>query len=438
MSWHLTSYQWLWRLLSPMVRRLVNKQCALAPELTHCHHWRQGRHLADLPVGFHRPIWFHGASVGEINTFKPVIQAYIHAYPAQSILLTTTTTTGFQTAQHWVHQWTSTQPAMVALLPLDRQQTMQRFLTHFQPAQCVILETEIWPMLWYLLQQAHIPIHLLNARLTPKALKRYQRFVPKLMQQTIQRAQHIQCQSEADHQRFTDLGATANQLSVAPNFKWLAPTQAPDKQLAQTYIQTHQLQHRLIWIFASTHDGEETLALQVHQQIQQSHPNALLILVPRHPQRFSTVQQLLASQTTFRFVTRSSQQSPQTADVLLGDSMGELLFWYQISPITVMGGTFVNIGGHNVLEAVSCHSAVIVGPYTHEQANTVQPLKQAQGLHQVENEKALVSTILKLQHPNEHQITVSNATGYWKTQQRAIQTTVQHLLSTFALTPNHT
>lgn len=296
-------------------------------------------------------VWVHAVSVGEVQAAAPLIEALIARHGERHILVTTVTPTGSAQARARFGE-----RVQHSYLPYDLPLAIWRFLGRVQPRQVVIIETELWPHLYRALARRGIPLIVANARLSARSLKGYAR-VRSFAAEVLADATHIAAQSDMDAQRFRTLGAS--RVSVMGNLKFdltLPPTQpAPARS-------------RPVWIAASTHEGEEAAALAAHRAVLAQVPQALLILVPRHPQRFDAVAKLL-EKSGLRFARRSAlsgfPDEPGTApcEVLLGDSMGEMFSYYAAADVALVGGSLAPIGGHNVLEPAALALPVLFGPH---------------------------------------------------------------------------
>ncbi|MGQ6949531.1 lipid IV(A) 3-deoxy-D-manno-octulosonic acid transferase [Vibrio cholerae] len=301
------------------------------------------------------PIWIHAASVGETLAVTPLIKQIKQRSPNTPILLTTTTPTGAEQAEKladWVeHRYT----------PIDFSFAVRGFLRRVRPCQLIIVETELWPNTLHAVAKAGLPITLVNARLSEKSYRGYQRIRPFFNCMT----KHISlvlCQFADDAQRFIRLGVAETKIKITGSIKF--DISITDEVIAQgEALRTALGKHRPVWIAASTHQGEDEIVLAAHQEILKQHPNALLILVPRHPERFAAVHKLAAS--LFSVQTRSSQQTiTSDTQVYLGDTMGEMLVLLGASDVCFMGGSLVGkkVGGHNLLEPAALAKPIITGP----------------------------------------------------------------------------
>ena len=307
-------------------------------------------HYTPLPDA--RPlIWLHAVSVGETRAAEPLLRALIDTYPTHRILLTHMTPTGRDTGEQLYGE-----DVLRCYLPYDYPRAVQRFLDHFRPTVGILMETEIWPNLVLACHARGAPLYLANARLSPRSATRYQR-VGGLTRATLQSFTAIAAQTEDDARRFIALGASS--VSVTGNLKFdVAPTAA---QLTLGAQLRETIGTRRVLLAASTREGEELLFInnKLHDI-----PDALLVLVPRHPQRFDDVAALLL-QHRIAYQRRSANE-PVRAEtrVLLGDSMGEMVAYYAACDVAFIGGSVLPFGGQNLIEACAVGKPVLIGPHT--------------------------------------------------------------------------
>ncbi|PKF51302.1 lipid IV(A) 3-deoxy-D-manno-octulosonic acid transferase [Enterovibrio nigricans] len=301
-----------------------------------------------------KPIWVHAVSVGEVIAAKPVIAALKAQYPALPILVTTTTATGAAiaaTIDGIEHRY----------MPIDFGFAINRFLKHTHPKIMLIMETELWPNTLHAVHTAGIPVIVMNARLSEKSQRGYQRIQP-LFNALSRNIDHVLCQFEDDARRFVDLGVDRDKISVSGSVKFDLPVfdiHRPDVTELKS-----QIGSRPVWIAASTHPNEDGILLDAHHRILKSQPDALMILVPRHPERFSSVAEIVKSSKLS--LARRCLCETITADtqVYLGDTMGEMMTLFAVSNITFMAGSLIGekVGGHNLLEPASLGMPLITGP----------------------------------------------------------------------------
>ena len=328
-------------------------------------------------------LWIHAVSMGEVQAAIPLIQTLYSRFPHYPILVTTMTPTGSQRVkaifadQVW-HVY----------LPYDLPDAIARFLGRTQPQLLILLETELWPNLLRACQQRLIPVILINARLSAQSAARYQH-IAGFMRPLLTSLVAIAAQTQVDANRFMELGVPATQIQVTGNIKF--DSRSPSHYVTQAKQLRHQCgNQRVIWIAASTHEGEEKLVLEAFSQLRVEINALLLILVPRHPERFNRVAQLC--QQHGYLISRRSQNEPCTAmtDIYLGDTMGELPLLYAASDVAFVGGSLVPIGGHNLLEPAAAGLPIIVGTYVFECEEICRQLLAEQAGQQVQNTEQLV------------------------------------------------
>ena len=334
-------------------------------------------------------IWVHAVSVGEVQAAAALITELMQRYPAMPVVLTTMTPTGSARARDLfgdrvIHNY----------LPYDMVWVVRRFLDWARPGIAIIMETELWPNLYHECGRRRIPLVLASARVSQKSVRHYRRLV-SLFKETLSHGIVIAAQTEADAERFRLLGASPSRTHVTGNIKFdfALPEQVEEKG---RYFRQQQAPERPVWIAASTHAGEETAVIEVHQQVLQAFPDALLLWVPRHPERFPAVAAQL-EKAGLGFVTRSSAArcTPVTR-VFLGDSMGELTMFYAASDVAFVAGSLIPIGGHNLLEPAALGVASLTGPYNFNAVDIAELLEQAGAVEIVADQAQLAQRLIGL------------------------------------------
>ena len=331
-------------------------------------------------------IWIHAVSVGETLAAIPLIKALKNAYPQTPILVTNMTPTGAARVKAAFGD-----SVFQAYIPYDLPDAVGRFLSRIQPKVAVILETEIWPNLFAACKLRGIPLVITNARLSEKSAKGYQQ-IAALTREMLSAVSILASQGKADAERFIALGLPAAKIAVTGNLKY--DLEIPEDLAAKGEALRQQLgKDRSIWVAASTHGGEEEIILAAHKLVREKNPDALLILVPRHPDRFDQVAALIGQQG-FRFIRRSAG-APCTAEVqvYLGDTMGEMLSMFSAVDVAFVAGSFAQVGGHNVLEPAALNKPVISGPVLFNFTEISQKLREAKGLIIVNNAEELASSV---------------------------------------------
>ncbi len=335
-----------------------------------------------------KPIWIHTVSVGEFNAARPLITQLQERYPATPLLVTTTTPTGSAEVRRFSTSLDH------CYLPYDLPWVVNRFLRHFKPRLAIIFETELWPTLFRRCQHAHIPIIIGNARLSDRSMRGYIRFQP-LIGETLQIPSRIAAATDETVQRLQTLGAIPDRTSRVGNTKFdYQPEQEIPEQANRLRDQVLG-KNRPVWIAASTHEGEEEQLIRAHMDLLQDKPDALLIVVPRHPERFDRVADLCSRYLTT--VRRSSGiQCSDETKIYLGDSMGELPLLYAAADIAFIGGSLQPVGGHNPIEPAAFSKPVLFGPHVDNFREITALLLQTKAALQIENRQQLVSHLLVL------------------------------------------
>ena len=303
-------------------------------------------------------LWLHTVSVGETRAAEPLIRALLDAYPRHRLLLTHMTPTGRATGGEMIAKFG--ERLLQAYLPYDLPGACARFLEHFRPRLGLLMETELWPNLIAACAQRQIPLALVNARLSQRSHDGYQRFAP-LIRPALARLAAVGAQTAADARRLEAIGA--QNVAVLGNIKFdVAPSPARI-ELGQGWRQA--LGGRPVWLAASTREGEEALILDALAPLAGAIPDLLLLLVPRHPQRFDEIAALVGERG-LALCRRSSGRLPDaTTRVWLGDSMGEMPAYYSVADLALIGGTLLPFGGQNLIEAAACGCPVLVGPHSY-------------------------------------------------------------------------
>lgn len=348
-----TLYSWLLRLAFPYLclrvfwRGLRNRD-----------YWRRiPERFGFIPsLGGARVIWVHAVSVGEVRAAAALVQALYERYPDHRIVLTAMTPTGSATARSLFGDRVTH-----CYVPYDYPSVVNRFLDRTRPALVLILEKELWPNLVHFSRARGIPVCVVNAQLSEKSLRSWRR-LGALAPTTFGQITAYAAQTDADARRLVSVGARPATIEVVGSIKF--DLVLPADLLARAQALRHGWgATRPVWLAASTHEGEEDAVLGAHAVLKMRFPGLLLVLAPRHPERFETVTRLCA-RAGFQVVRRSSQPPAlaPAADVLVGDSMGELQIFYSACDVSFIGGSLVPVGGHNFLEAAAVGKPFVFGP----------------------------------------------------------------------------
>jgi 3-deoxy-D-manno-octulosonic-acid transferase len=334
-------------------------------------------------------VWVHAVSVGEVQASAGLVKSLRRRFPERPFVITTVTPTGAQQARKLFGD-----TVQHCYLPYDLPGAVRRFLSRVEPAVAIILETEIWPTLYRQLGRRQIPLVMASARLSERSVERYRRMAG-LFADTLSHGVLIGAQSAADAERFRAIGAAPERVSVTGNVKFDMEIPASSVAAGREFRERHAA-GRPVWIAGSTHEGEEEAALAAHATLRQRHPEALLILVPRHPQRFESVRGLLRRKGV-KFSQRSSGDAPSAGDqVFLVDTLGELQSFYAASDAAFVGGSLVPIGGHNLLEPAVLGLPVLSGPSTQNAQEVADLLADSGALLLVPDAEGLSARLVEL------------------------------------------
>ena len=333
------------------------------------HHWaeRFACYGAARVAPQARRIWLHAVSLGETRATKPLVDALFEQHHDVHIILTCHTPTGRAAGQELFQQYLSDGRMTQVYVPYDLNPLLNRFFTTFAPTDVWVMETEVWPNMIAQCVRRNIPISLINGRLSDKTLRQTQKW-PKLMGNAYAGFTRVCAQTETDAQRYRQIGVVNEQLHVTGNLKF--DMTIPSEQVAKGERIKALLADKRIVMLASSREGEEALWLEAIRRYEQTHPQQAATIqwwvVPRHPQRFNEVAQLLQNSgksvlRTSEWSAQLSEASLQQADIVLGDTMGEMFAYYAIADVVLMGGTWLPYGGQNFLEPMALGKPVIVG-----------------------------------------------------------------------------
>lgn len=350
-------------------------------------------------------IWLHTVSVGESIAAAPFVRALQAAYPDLPITLTCMTPTGSERIRAMFGD-----DVQHCYMPYDLPCMARRFLNNARPQLAILMETELWPNHIRQCDRTGIPVMLANGRLSERSARGYGRF-PKLVAPMLQQLQALAVQTGMEAQRFIGLGASAERVHVTGSIKFDMQIDEQLPQKAGQFKAGWQPANRPAWIAASTHIGEDEQILQAHARVLQEQPDTLLILVPRHPERFGSVYQLCET-SGMQTLRRSANEPVQTQhQILLGDSMGEMMLYYALSDLAFVGGSLVAHGGHNVLEPAALGKPVLTGPHYFNFLDIAGQMQQAGALCEVQNADELADGLLHLWRQPEQRAAMEQA-GY--------------------------
>ncbi len=338
------------------------------------------------------PIWVHAVSVGEVQASAALVNNLRERYPDIPILVTTFTPTGAGRARALFKD-----RVQVRYLPYDLPGAVRRFFAKVQPRIAVIFETELWPNLYHECGRRRVPLVLASARLSPRSVSRYQR-LGALFRETLAQGVVVAAQGEADATRFRSLGSDPDNTHVTGNLKF--DFSVPDDIVERGQsLRAYYAGDRPVWVAGSTHGGgEEEALIEAQKLICSRHPHALLVMAPRHPNRFSEVSWQLTSRG-IPFVRRSqipAAGAMQEAQILLLDTLGELLDFYAAADVAFVGGSLVPIGGHNLLEPAALGLPILTGPNNSNSEEAARRLIAAGAIEVVHNPQELADAVSAL------------------------------------------
>ena len=364
-----------------------------------------GERFGFIAVPQDRPIlWLHAVSVGETRAAEPLVHALLEHYPEHRILLTHMTPTGRETSTHLYQD----PRILIAYVPYDLTGAVDRFLKRVRPEIGLLMETEIWPNLILRSRRHEVPIMLINARLSARSARRYGQFRNRI-RPVLAALSATGAQTSADAERLAALGAEP--ISVTGNLKFDVRINPALQTLGRAW-RKHLPANRPIWLAASTREGEETIILAAHRALCARYPalNPLLVLVPRHPQRFDDVAAQI-QRDGLSLQRRSVALADATTQVWLGDSMGEMVAYYSMTDVAVIGGSLLPFGGQNLIEAAACGAPLVIGPHTYNfqvAAELAETTGAALRLHDVTADK-LANAVADLLTDAAHQAVIRAA-----------------------------
>ena len=378
------AYALLWYCLTPLIWLRLAWRARKQPEYLQNLGERYGFYRQ---TPFNRLIWVRAVSVGETRAAQPLIEGLLAQWPEHRILLTGMTPTGRQTGAE-VYGARFGERVIQVYLPYDYPGAVRRFFAHFNPAFGVLMETEIWPNLLAAAKTAGVPVVLANARLSARSARGYGRF-DALVRPAFAALAGVAAQTSGDARRLGELGAPT--VDVCGNLKFDV-TPDPDKLLLGQRWRA-ALNGRPVWLAASTREGEEPLILAAWRQVAPS--GALLVLVPRHPQRFDAVAALVR-EAGLSCVRRSDGLPQADTAVWLGDSMGEMAAYYTLADLAFIGGSLLPLGGQNLIEAAACGCPVLVGPHTFNFLQATEDALSAGAARRIQDETDLGAAVVGL------------------------------------------
>ncbi len=366
-------------------------------------------------------IWFHAVSVGEAEALFPLIRRIQQKYPKAKLLVTTTTPTGSARVKAVLAN-----DVAHVYLPYDLPDAVSRFMQQFKPGLAVIVETEIWPNLYAFCGKNNIPLYLINARLSEKSTRNYQK-IPWLIRPSLAQATCIATQSEEDTKRFAAISGDIGSIITMGNIKFDVVI-APGLVAEGLEVKARLFPDRFVWVIASSHHGEEALLLDSYQEAKQRLPRLLLVIAPRHPERFVDVKKL-CEQNQLKVATRTAGEvCSQDTDIYLLDTLGELKLFYAAADVAFIGGSMVPVGGHNILEAAAIGVPILFGPHMSNFKNIAYSILQRDAAIQCQDKDAVSKAILMLYaEPSRRESLVVNAKVFIRQNQGVIDKLVEML-----------
>ena len=340
---------------------------------------RKSLHPADL--------WVHAVSVGEVRAASPLILAILERSPGLRVVVTTMTPTGADQLRKSLQD-----KVRHCYAPYDYPGAVARFLARVRPSLLIVLETEIWPNIVTACHRHDTPVIFTNARMSARSHRGY-RYLQSLIGPVLAKISGFGVQSQADAERLIDLGALASRVTVTGSIKFEVQLSPSLREVA--LVERRQWgSAREVWVAGSTHDGEEEMLLAVYDTAKRQHPKLLLVLAPRHPERFAAVVRL-CRRAGYAVVRRTEQQGaiPHNTDIYVADTMGELPMFYSASDVAYVGGSWTPVGGHNILEVCAVGVPVLFGPYMFNFSEISKIVLQREAGRQVKTPNELAAAL---------------------------------------------
>jgi len=371
-------------------------------------------------------IWIHAVSVGEAEAVFPLVKKLLQQYPSNKFLITTTTPTGSARVTDVLADAVSH-----VYLPYDLPCVVNRFITVFKPKIAIVMEKEIWPNLYARCKKNNIPLLIINARLSANSAKGYKK-IPALVKPALSAVSQIATQTEEDRLRFIEIGAKENATKVSGNIKFDLTLDNNISKRANE-LKTQLFTERFVWLIASTHDKEEEIFFNIYPQLKKQIPELLLMIVPRHPERFNQVKQIARKMQLKTCMRSENQQCLPETDVYIADTMGELKLLYGVADICFVGGSMVPVGGHNILEPAAMGVPIMFGPYMVNFKDIAKNVLDLKAAIQCENKEVLIEKALHLYRNKEYRAEiVDRAKQFVKSNQGATEVTAQMISSLIA------
>lgn len=326
-------------------------------------------------------LWVHASSVGEMQAAVPLVKALLAEYPDAHIVVTSFTASGVRRARAAFGE-----SVQVCALPFDLPSFNQRFLNRVRPLAMIVLETELWPNLYRQAQERNIPVLLVSARMTDRSLQRY-RWLGRLVSDALRAVVYVGAQSERDGERFHAVGVNRNAIHVVGNLKFDIPESAEIREQGQA-LRGLLFASAPVLVAASTRVGEDETVLAAFARVRTAHSDARLVIVPRHPERGSTVC-TMARDAGWNVAMRSAEPAPVDVDVYVIDTIGELNAFYAAADACFVGGSLVPVGGHNLLEPASLGIATVTGPLHQNAPDIFRDMRESEAVIVVRDAESL-------------------------------------------------
>lgn len=366
------------------------------------HRWRERFGYFDVPADARGGIWVHAVSVGEVNAAVPLVKQLRERHPDLPVMMTTVTPTGSDQVRQVFGD-----SIFHVYAPYDLPDAVERFLHAVAPRIAVVMETEIWPNLYHACSEQDIPLVMANGRVSVSSVQGY-RHGRRLFGPALECVTAVAAQSREDAERLIALGVPSERVEVSGSVKF--DISLPERMVDQGLSMRREWgEDRPVWIAASTHEGEDEPVLDAFDRVRMRFPDALLLLVPRHPERFGKVA-ALCRRRGYRMVQRSRDEKPdRDTQLFLVDTMGELPLFYVPADIAFVGGSLVPVGGHNVLEASALGKPVIVGPHTFNFGEITEALAEVGAAITVQDGDSLGEKVIELFEDRDKQAAIGRA-----------------------------
>jgi 3-deoxy-D-manno-octulosonic-acid transferase len=412
------AYRAITAVLAPFAWYSVARKLRRADVSTERQHERLGVASQARPAG--QLIWFHAASVGESLSVLSLITRMAERLPSAQFLITSGTPTSAsliakRLPPRTVHQYP----------PLDANGPVNRFYRHWRPDAGIFVESELWPQMLVKGRKAGVRLALLNARLSDKSVKGWQRF-PDTARFILGQFDLFLTQNQKTADNLCAMGAVSEHVKPGTNLKALAGPLPVDEVLCARMRKS--IGDRPVWVASSTHPGEEEVVLQAHRALIKQHPDLLLILIPRHPDRGQDVQQMIANAGLVCARRSQHQELTPETEVYLADTLGETGTWYALCPLVFLGGSLQDIGGHNPFEPAQAGAAVITGPGYFNFTETYDAMIAKGGAVKVSDANALTRAVDHwLGDQSDFENARTAARSYVSTQQTALDSVIDTL-----------